>query len=173
MITLFAEENKPLTPEYYNELISELQICLLPCTCGHTGGLTVHAYYKRSVKLNGDKITFRICRVKCEYCGHTHALLLSSMIPYSQISTADHVSIINNYTNNLPLDSVMNNNPAIDEGNCRYIIKSYLRHWKEKLLSEGIKLISIQDLIKACFKAFSRQFMQIKTTSNILFLNTT
>ena len=94
MITLFVEESNLLTPNFYNDLISNLQFHQLTCPCGHSGGLSVHGYYNRSVKLPGGKTAFRICRVICEHCGHTHAILLSSMVPYSQISTSDHISII-------------------------------------------------------------------------------
>lgn len=173
MITLFVEENNPLTPNFYNNLISNLQFHQLTCPCGHSGCLSVHGYYNRSVKLPKSKVTFRICRVICEHCGHTHAILLSSMVPYSQVSTSDHIAIIDNYSNHNSQDSVMNSNPCIDESCYRYIIRCYLRYWNEKLRSERLSLSPICLLIRSCFAYFSRQFMQIKNTPNILFLNTT
>ena len=173
MITLLVEENNPLTPNFYNNLISNLQFHQLTCPCGCSGCLSVHGYYNRSIKLPTGKVTFRICRVICEHCGHTHALLLSSMVPYSQFSTTDHVSIINNYNNNTSQHSLMNSNPCIDENCYRYIIRCYRKYWHEKLVSERIPLTSFSHLIKSCFAYFSRQFMQIKNTPNILFLNTT
>ena len=111
--------------------------------------------------------------VSCKCCGHTHAVLLSSMVPHSQISLAEHVTIINNYEKSLSHDSVINDNPSIDEGCCRYIIKQYLKHWKQKLLSEHIFLNSLPDLTASCLSLFSCQFMQIKRLPNVLFLNTT
>ena len=173
MITLLVEENNPLTPNFYNNLISNLQFHQLTCPCGCSGCLSVHGYYNRSIKLPTGKVTFRICRVICEHCGHTHALLLSSMVPYSQFSTTDHVSIINNYNNNTSQHSLMNSNPCIDENCYRYIIRCYRKYWHDKLVSERIPLTSFSHLIKSCFAYFSRQFMQIKNTPNILFLNTT
>ena len=173
MITLLVEENNPLTPNFYNDLISNLQFHRLTCPCGHSGCLSVHGYYNRSVKLPEGKVTFRICRVICEQCGHTHAILLSTLVPYSQVSAQDHISIIDNYNHGISQDRVMNDNPCIDESCCRYIIRSYLRHWQEKLRSERIHLIPFFELIHSCFACFSRQFMQIKNTANILFLNTT
>ena len=103
----------------------------------------------------------------------THAILLSSMVPYSQVSTNDQISIINNYLNNLSQDSVMNDNPFIDESCFRYVIKNYLKYWHEKLLSGSIKFSSFHPFVRSCFSFFSYQFMQIKNTPNILFLNTT
>lgn len=173
MITLFVEENNPLTPNFYNNLIINLQFHQLTCPCGHSGGLSVHGYYNRSVKLSGGKVTFRICRVICEHCGHTHAILLSSMVPYSQVSTSDHISVINNYNQGTSQEAIMNANPCIDESCYRYIISCYRKYWHEKLRSERLSLSPIRQLIASCFSHFSRQFMQIKNTPNILFLNTT
>ena len=173
MITLFVEENNPLTPNFYNNLISNLQFHQLTCPCEPSGCLSVHGYYNRSVKLPEGKVTFRICRVICEHCGHTHAILLSSMVPYSQVSTSDHISVINNYNQGATQETIMNANPCIDESCIRYIIRCYRMYWHEKLVSERIPLDSFRHLIKSCFTHFSRQFMQIKNIPNILFLNTT
>ncbi len=173
MIILFVEENNPLTPDFYNKIINSLQFHQLTCTCAHSGCLSVHSYYYRHIKASSDRLRFRICRVICKCCGHTHAVLLSSMVPHSQISLAEHVTIINNYEKSLSHDSVINDNPSIDEGCCRYIIKQYLKHWKQKLLSEHIFLNSLPDLTASCLSLFSCQFMQIKRLPNVLFLNTT
>ena len=173
MITLFVEENNPLTPNFYNEMINNLQFHQLTCPCGHSGCLSVHGYYHRHIKASSGKLRFRICRVKCECCGHTHAILLSSMVPHSQISLTEQVTIIHNFENSLSQDSVMNDNPSIDESCYRYIIRQYLNHWKQKLLSERISFGSIHGLTASCFSLFSCQFMQIKRIPNILFLNTT
>ncbi len=173
MITLFVEENNPLTQHFYNKIINNLQFHQLTCTCGHSGCLSVHGYYHRYIKASSGRLCFRICRVKCKCCGHTHAILLSSMVPYSQISLAEQVSIIYNHENSLSQDSVMNDNPSIDENCYRYIIRQYLNHWKQKLLSEHIFFCNIHSLTLSCFSLFLRQFMQIKRTPNILFPNTT
>ena len=173
MITLFVKENNPLTPNFYNKFINSLQFHQLICPCGHSGCLSVHGYYNRSVKTPDGKLMFKICRVICECCGHTHALLLSSMVPYSQVSFCDHISIVSNYESGESQDSVMNSNPLIDEGCYRYIIKCYKRKWRERLRSESISLTPIFELINSCFAFFSQQFMQIKNTSNVIFFNTT
>ncbi|MEG1958176.1 MAG: hypothetical protein RR071_10665, partial [Lachnospiraceae bacterium] len=60
MITLFVEENNPLTPYFYNNLISSLQFHRLTCTCGHSGCLSIHGYYNRSLKVSDTKVVFRI-----------------------------------------------------------------------------------------------------------------
>ena len=97
MITLFVEENYPLTPDFYNKKINSLQFHQLTCTCGHSGCLSVHSYYYRHIKASSGRLRFRICRVICKCCGHTHAVLLSSMVPHSQIYLAEHI-----FLNSLP-----------------------------------------------------------------------
>lgn len=173
MITLFVEENNPLTPNFYNNLISKLQFHKLHCSCGHSGCLSVHGYYYRYLKTPSGKLRFRICRVKCEVCGKTHAILLSSFVPYSQTSLKDHVEIIEAFEDVVPTASLLKSNNSIDESSFRHIIRQYLKHWKQKLLSEKITLSPLPDLIQSCFGHYSRQFMQIRRTINLIFLSTT
>ena len=173
MITIFVRENNPLTPNFYNNLIAQLQFHRLTCTCGHSGCLSVHGYYTRSLKVPAGKLCFRICRVICSCCHHTHALLPSFMVPYSQISMNEQAEVISAHEAKGGMESLLNRNPSIDESNCRYIIRCFLRHWKQRLLSEKITLSNKAALCRGCFSAFARQFMQIHCTPNILFLNTT
>ena len=173
MITIFVEENNPLTQNFYNNLINNLQFHTLTCTCGHSACLSIHGYYTRSLKTPEGKIPLRICCVICSCCHRTHALLPSSIVPYSQVSTKEHIDIITSYENRKGWESLMNHNPYIDENNCRHIIRTFLGHWKQRLLSGKISLSRMTLLIRDCFSTFSRQFMQIHCTPNILFMNTT
>ena len=173
MITLFVEENNPLTPTFYNSFIADLQFHQLKCPCGHAGGLSIHGYYHRFVKTSEGKLCFNICRVVCEACGKTHALLLSTMVPYSQLSLQDQVQIIEAYESDMPTASLLKDNGAIDESSIRHVTSNYRRHWKQRLISLSISITSISAMINQCFLAYSRQFMQIKRTLNYLFLDTT
>ena len=173
MITIFLEENNPLTPNFYNNLINTLQLHKLTCTCGHSACLSIHGYYTRSLKTPEGKLPFRICRVICSCCHHTHALLPSFMVPYSQISMKEHIDIISSHGDGEGYETLMNQNPSIDESNCRHIIRNFLHHWKQRILSEKITLSDRAALIRDCFSAFERQFMQIHCTPNILFVNST
>lgn len=172
MITLNTDNNNPLTQKNYNQLLADLPFHQLTCTCGHSGCLSVHAYYFRSIKTPEGKTRLRICRVVCSCCGCTHALLPSSIVPYSQIPLSEQVEIIAAYETLDSAASVMDTNPSIDENDCSHVIRQYLRHWKQRLLSERI-VIRDTSLVSRCFTAFFRQFMQIKNTPNILFFNTT
>lgn len=173
MITIFVEENNPLTPNFYNNLINNLQLHRLTCTCGHAACLSIHGYYSRSLKTPEGKLSFLICRVICSCCHHTHALLPSFMVPYSQVSMNEQVDVISAHEAKEGLDSLLNRNPSVDESNCRSIIRSFLRHWKQRLLSEKITLSDKAALCRDCFSSFARQFMQMKRIPNILFLNAT
>ena len=113
MITIFVEENNPLTPNFYNNLINSLQFHRLTCTCGHSACLSIHGYYTRSLKTPEGKSSFRICRVICSCCHHTHALLPSSMVPYSQVSTEEHVDIISSHEDRKGWESLMVHNGTL------------------------------------------------------------
>ena len=165
--------SNPLTSDFYNHLIDSLQFHRLTCTCGHSSCLSIHGYYTRSLKTPQGNSSLRICRVICSCCHRTHALLPSSLVPYSQISLKEHVDIISSHQDKDGWVSLMNRNPSIDESNCRHIIRSFRHHWKQRLLSERVSLCDRAALIRNCFSAFARQFMQIHRTPNILFINTT
>lgn len=173
MITLFVEENNPLTPTFYDSFIAALQFHQLRCPCGLAGGLSVHGYYHRFIKTSEGKLCFNICRVVCRSCARTHALLLSTMIPYSQLSLHDHVRIIAAYEADAPTATLLRGNDSIDESTMRHVIVNYRRHWKQRLFSHSISITCVPALIKQCFMLYSRQFMQIRRTFNYLFLNTT
>lgn len=170
MITLSVDYCNPISQKTYDDIILNLPFHQLVCTCGHSGCLTIHAYYYRHVKSGDSKVRLHICRVKCSICGHTHALLLSVFVPYSQIPLPVQVEIISCYSESNSFSSIMENTPSIDENNIRYIIRQYLRHWKQRLLSENIPpKPPLSQFIQKCFATWNRQFMQIKCTSNIFF----
>ena len=59
------------------------------CPCCHsTGNCKTHATYQRSMIdiIHGKPVYQDICitRIICESCGHTHAILPDTIIPYSQ-----------------------------------------------------------------------------------------
>ena len=95
------------------------------------------------------------------------------MVPYSQLPIEDHVQIIEAYENEKPTASVLNENNSIDESTIRNVVRNYKLHWKQRLLSHKIKLNPLELLVRQCLDLYSRQFMQIKTTINYLFLCTT
>lgn len=169
MITILTENYNTISQGIYDEIIGSLEIKQLSCTCGHRGCLERHARYSRSLRISGEKILIRIIRLRCRECGRTHAILLSIMVPYSQIPYADQQSIAVNYENGDRSGEVLNRNWLIDEREISYIICRYKKHWKERLASVGIN-VAAEGLLSRCFKAYGRGFMQIKKIPNILFV---
>ncbi len=172
MITVFVDNYNPISQVFYDSVLNSIQFHQLTCPCGHSACLTIHGYYTRKVKNSSGDAFLRVCRVYCSCCHHTHAVLLSSIVPYSQVSLSAHMKILTAHENGIQPDTLMEQNSSIDESNCHYIIRKFLLYWEQRLLSEQIFLSSI-DLVVRCFSCFFRQFMQIRCTPNLLFFNTT
>lgn len=169
MITIETENYNHISQDFYNNVIDSIDLFQIQCTCGHSGTLTFHGSYQRKVQLSDEVLVLTVARVRCSACGHTHALLLSSIVPYSQIPAAVQVSAITALEDGTPLAPVLSEQCCVDESNLRSIIRSYRLYWKERLLSERISLLPLSKLIRRCFSCFSRSFMQIKNTRNKLF----
>jgi len=173
MITILTDNCNPISQILYDTVLNSIQTHQLKCTCGHSGCLSIHAYYERNIKSEDFFVTLRIRRVICSICTTTHAILLSSIVPYSQISLHDQVRIIESHKSPDDLNTIMESNPSIDEGTIRYVIKQYICHWLERLIAASLSLGTSNNFIEYCFSCFNRQFMQIKRTPNILFLEPT
>ena len=170
MITITVTDFNSFSQDFYDSVINALPFHRLRCTkCGHSGCLTIHGYYKRSVSSSGGKYVLKICRVFCSECGRTHAILLSSFVPYQQVSADVQRRIANALESGKNPNSVCTPEGSIDENNVKAVIRRYQKHWKERLLSEKISLSEIAHLICSCFSFFSTQFMQIRRGFNQLF----
>ena len=173
MITIFVRDCNQISQSFYDSVINNLQLHQLTCSCSHSACLSVHGYYRRTVKLPSRSVRLRICRVICSVCGTTHALLLSSLVPYSQIPLSDQQRICKDYEEGRSTCMVCESNPSIDENNVKSILRNYRLCWREKLRSLRISLFPPGNLILSCFADYSSQFMQIHRRVNILFFYTT
>lgn len=173
MITILTDNCNPISQILYDNILNSLQQHQLECICGHSGCLSVHGYYNRRLKIETTLVSLRIRRVICSFCKTTHAILLSSIVPYSQISLPDQINIIDCHERSEDFTPIMEAHPSIDESNIRYVIRQYLCHWLERLLAASLSLCSSKTFISHCFSSFNRQFMQIKRTPNSLFVNPT
>ena len=169
MITIQVDDYKLFSQDFYNSVIFSLQFHQLSCSCNHSACLTVHAYYKRSVITPEGKVVLKIVRVKCSVCGKTHALLLSSMVPYCQVCLIDQQRVASDFENGNELNCVCSANPMIDENHIKSILRKYKQHWRERLRAESIGLEPIARLAGNCLSFYSAQFMQIRRTFNKLF----
>lgn len=173
MITILVQDCNHISQSFYDSVINSIQFHQITCTCGHSACMTIHGYYQRSIKLPDGTIRLRICRVRCSECGKSHALLLSSIVPYSQIRILDQQHICISYDQQLSPVSVCDSNPEIDENNVKSVLRNYRRRWREMLRSLHISLSPLFLLIPSCFANYSMQFMQIHRTPNRIFLSTT
>ena len=168
MITVLFEDCNTFSQEIYDQAVNAIQLHMLECTCGKKGCLIRYGHYKRHLKFRSVDILLIVQRVFCEECGKTHALLLSLIVPYSQIPLEDQQEILACTEDSATPEPVLERNILVDENNVKYIVRQYRRHWKQRLLSIGKTL---QDrLPRPCLHAYSRQFMQIHRTGNILFV---
>ena len=167
MITVLNKECNDFSQDFYDSVVEDIQLHMVECPCGKSGCLIRFGHYTRMIKYMSELIPLMIQRVFCKECLHTHALLLSGMVPYSQVSLEDQQEIIGCLEDQQPVEHILQRNFLIDESNVKYIIRQYRRHWKERLISIGI---SIKDALTVpCLSTYLRQFMQIHSTRNILF----
>lgn len=169
MITVFVSENNPISQKSYDDAMDQLDPFRLPCTCGCSGSLIRYGSYRRHVKADGTKFPLIIRRVLCQSCSRSHALIPSSLVPYSQIPLEDQISLIEAFEEGDATDSILDSNPEMDDRTPFPLIRMYLLYWRERLLSERIALRPFVQLTKQCLSLFGKQFMQIKNTPNIFF----
>lgn len=168
MITLRISECGCLDQNFYDNTVNSVALEKLHCSCGRSGCLVRHAYYIRKIKIKSRVIRIRILRLICKYCGRTHAVLLSEMVPYSQITLQDQKDLIIASEKHISYADILQRNLCIDENNAAYVIRSFRAHWKMRLSRAGIKMDD--HLISLCFSLFSRQFMQNRDIPNQLFI---
>lgn len=168
MITIFCSDDNNITEENYEKVVHALPLHQVSCTCGKCGTLIRYGRYKRTFRVRSHRITLNIQRVFCKECHLTHAILLSSMVPYSQIPMEDQRKIILSYETDHTFLPVLEENYIIDDREAYRVIRNYRKHWKARLEAEGVSLE--EDLVTACFRYYGRQFMQIKKSANRLFV---
>lgn len=173
MITILVTDCNTISQKFYDDIVNSLDIRQLRCpSCGHHGSLIHHGSYRRTVRTGGEHVRLSILRVKCS-CGATHAILPSSIVPYSQIPAETQRLIAQRTEDGAGFkghgfDDIMD--AVLDEAGVRSVIRAYRKHWKERLLSATVRLESLSLLVRQCFAHYARQFMQIKHTPNTLFV---
>ena len=133
MITVYTENYNLISQDFYNKTIDSLDLNLISCTCGHSGCLIRYGSYIRNVQLTDRVLSLSVVRVYCKTCGHTHALLLSSMVPYSQIPLVLHVRLIHAYEHETGFRNILAEQYLVDENNLKSIIRNYLVLCQEKV----------------------------------------
>lgn len=81
-------------------------------------------------------------------CDRSHALIPSSLVPYSQIPLEDQVSPIEAFEEGWVPEAVLDSNPEIDDRTPLRLIRMYLIYWRKRFLSKQIALRSLVQLTK-------------------------
>lgn len=171
MITLFTFNCKAISQESYNNLIGQLQIHSIRCTCGCRGSMIRHGFYRRTVKNTAGTIKLKIMRLKCTGCGTTHALLPVAIVPWSQVSLDCQLTILRHKMGSPEMEQLQSANPELDESCVSRVRRKFQRHWAQRLKAEGLSLMKDwKMLIQACFSRYRRQFLQIREGANLLFV---
>lgn len=169
MITILNDKCNPISQKSYDDLIESVDPAQLSCSCGRSGSLIRYGSYRRRVKTGGSMCHLKVRRVLCCSCGRSHALIPSSLVPYSQIPLEDQAAVVEAYENGSSLSAVLETNPEMDERTPFKLVRIYLTFWKERLLAERIPLRPLAALTGRCLSLFGKQFMQIKNTPNVFF----
>ena len=174
MITVLVLYFNTFSQKLYDQMCLSLNLYQVNCSCGCTGKLIRYGHYSRSLKIYPENLILSIQRLLCLECGRTHAVLPSLIVPYSQIPLRDHVDIICTFENGTAPGFIMERNPFIDSTRVKYIICQYINHWRQRYHSSSLFPLDLTSLheyiVISWFRYFSRQFMQIHSTPNVLFV---
>ena len=100
----------------YDKIISNIDFSTIMCSkCSHSSWRH-YAHYSRRVDFFNSFYKISILRVQSKVCGVTHAVLVSSMVPYTSLSHNDIISIF---------DPNLVNYLDIDETYLRFLISKY------------------------------------------------
>lgn len=105
MITLYYENNNTFTQYNCLKIIDQTDFITLKCP--------------RTFRMSNST---DIVRVLCKECGHTHAILLCTFVPYSQILLNDQITILQSDDE----DKFLSDNPNFDLYDIKYIENSLI-----------------------------------------------
>ena len=148
-----------LSQKTYDEVIDSVDLKQLTCPQCHHTGTVVHAYYDRTVKNGNNKFKLIVLRVKCQFCGKTHAILPDSLVPYSSVPKEVMIEIIN-ADNKVAFEKILSDNLFLDLADIYSIRKKFKLYWLERLKS--FDLIIDEYISRQCIHLFQKQFMQIR-----------
>lgn len=121
---------------------------------------------------------------KMSIFGKTHAVVPSTIVPYSQVSLDDHLDVISCVDHDDKTCSISVNNDKLKHFlssgyfhlsiiTIRNILNRFIHYWWSRLVSALIPL-SCDQIVQGCFKHYSRQFMQCSSCiQNILYVPST
>ena len=166
MIIVLTTMIANITNIYYQNLMAGIDPHDLICPCCKNKGMNYFGRYQRMIK-NGvyhETLELNICRVICRNpeCHRTHALLPSSIVPYSRISMAETIDIIN-VQSDQDISKVLENNHCVEYDEVLTTIKNFKKKWRLRLADIGVAL-GEEGFFEKCISIFGVHFMQIPET---------
>lgn len=168
--------NLNITQSLYDKLTDAIQLAMIRCPHCNQVGFTVHGYYRRRLKrdysANHETDNFlTVMRVVCSECGRTHAVLPDFIVPYSQLSLPDTITIIDTKSPDEE-SKLLDDRFWIHLEDIRNTKRKFKQYWKQRLLSHDLSINST-DLTESCISLFHLQFMQVHCQCIFLFPSTT
>lgn len=160
MVTIKTEKINIISQNIYDSYVENINIFAITCTCGCKGAMKKYGHYTRSVRFKGCKITLCIQRIRCSVCGRTHSILLSVIVPYSQIPLADQIQIVLHRSSREMIEKILGGNYLIDDSEVYRILRNYDSYWLNRLIAAGVDMLS-EHITERCIELYGRQFMQI------------
>jgi len=161
MVTVFLENCNIQSQEDYDNIVNDLNICSLTCTCGCVGNMVLYGKYKRSLRVLSTLLPVFVRRVQCKHCGRTHAVLLGCWVPYQQIPLEDQIQIVLSEGDSDKTKAVLDENNLIDESEIYRIRLHFKSRWKERLRTLALSLSPRSPgITEHCIREFRQQFMQ-------------
>jgi len=172
MIMIFIPVAIELLNEYYDRFLEnrELKNTLKKwaCTCGRTGGMHRSGGYVRPYVANGQTESLWVQRIRCSYCGKTHALLPAHLVPYNRTPAEVKMQIILAMGQKEKQEKIMAVYPDLEERNFRRIRMNYHKSWESRISPEELKKLfaslaparAALEVTRHCLISAGMQFMQ-------------
>ena len=157
-----------MTQETYDALLGMLCLDQICCSCGRGFAFIFYGHYWRWLKTTDGRFRLKVQRVRCRYCGHSHAIHPSCLVPYSQLPADTQQKIILYDVGSNEIKEVQDATPEISECDIYHVKRRFNAFWRERLLSLGLSCSApIELLIEHSIASFHRQFMQIRRGTNL------
>lgn len=159
MIIILWHKVKDVSQESYDQTLERLNRQTIQCSECKQIGLNINGYYYHSFKQScyPYKIKILVTQLICPCCGKTHAILLCTMVPWSQISLQDTIRIVET-KNSEETRQLLNDHDGLNEEDIKRTKRIFRKQWKERLA--GYRIEIDKDLTMNCICCHKRQFMQ-------------
>ena len=147
---------------YDDRYLDQIDLHRLPCTCDRHD-MVLHSCYERYIRTSHGKFKLLVTRVRCKSCGKTHAILLSSIVPWQSVKLAVQIRILKDDQ----MDRLTKDNIHIDEQVISRVKKNFKNRYRAWMLS--FHLTFDDDLVFHAYRSFRSNFMQVRKGSYQLF----